>query len=294
MKIKSMSRVHFDLTWLGYLGFLGFLGFLWEPLRVLRVATLFCLFFLLPYRKNFRFFFQVVTYALGQIAAVCRVRGKFPRPGRYVQKNYFSLPFEGFWTVASGGVDKENSHSWNVFNQRYAYDFFVQDENQITHKCEGKALEDYYSFGKVILAPADGLVVEAKDGIRDNHELGTIDFRARIFHGNFVVIRHAKGEYSHLAHFKKGSIAVREGDKVKRGQIIGLCGNSGHSEEPHLHFHLQDRANFYFAIGLPIEFSDFILKNQGQVQNVKRGYISKGQVVMNGKQGEIRPIREKE
>ena len=283
MKIRTKSRAHFDLTWLGYLGFLGFLGFLWEPLRVLRIAFLFCLFFLVPYRKNFRFFFQVVYYAFGQIVAVCRVHGKLPQPGRYTQKTHFCLPFEGFWTVAGGGVDKENSHSWNVFNQRYAYDFFIKDENQITHKSDGKALEDYYSFGKLILAPADGLVVKAKDGIRDNPELGSIDFRARTFHGNFVVIRHSEGEYSHLAHFKKGSIAVKEGDKVKCGQVIGLCGNSGHSYEPHLHYHLQDRANFFFALGLPLEFSDFILKEQGQVQNVKSGYISKGQVVMNGK-----------
>jgi len=283
MKDKSKSRLHFDLTWLGYLGFLGLLGFLWQPLRVLRIAALFCLFFLVPYRKNFRFFFQIVFYALGQITALCRVCGRLPRPGRYAQKTHFSLPFEGFWAVAAGGIDKENSHSWNVFNQRYAYDFFVKDENQTTHKHDGKALEDYYSFGKPILAPADGLVVKAKDGIDDNPELGSVDIRARIFHGNFVVIRHAEGEYSHLAHFKKGSVAVKEGEKVKRGQVIGLTGNSGHSLEPHLHFHLQDRANFFFAISLPVEFSDFVLKKQGQVENVKSGYVSKGQVVKNGK-----------
>jgi murein DD-endopeptidase MepM/ murein hydrolase activator NlpD len=185
--------------------------------------------------------------------------------------------------VGASGVDKKNSHSWNVFNQRYAYDLFITDENGKTHRGDGKAIEDYYSFGQAILAPADGLVVKAKDGIRDNPELGSIDIRARIFHGNFVVIRHAQGEYSHLAHFKKGSLTVKEGDEVRQGQVIGLCGNSGHSLEPHLHFHLQDRANFYFALGLPLEFSDFVLKSQGQVQYIARGYISKGQVVKNSK-----------
>jgi hypothetical protein len=283
MKIESKSLSHFNLAWLGYLGFVGLLGFVWEPLRALRTVALFCLFFLYPYRKNFRFFFQVVLYAFGQIAAVCRVWGRLPRPGRWSQKAHFSLPFEGFWTVAAGGVDKENSHSWNVFNQRYAYDFFIEDQDGKTFRHNGKTLKDYYSFGKTILAPADGLVVKVKDNVRDNPELRSVDIRVRIFQGNFVVIKHGEGEYGHLAHLKKGSIAVKEGEKVRRGQTIGLCGNSGHSLEPHLHFHLQDRASFYFSIGLPVEFSDFIVRRQGQIQNVSRGYLSKGHVVMNGK-----------
>lgn len=275
------NRPHFDLSWLGYLGFLGFLGFFLEPLRALRIAVLFCLFFLVPYRKNFRFFVRVVFYAFGQIVALCRVRAKPPRPRLYSQKTSFSLPFEGFWLVEAGGMDKENSHSWNVFNQRYAYDFLVKDENQITHKEEGKDLEDYYCFGKPILAPADGLVVQARDGHRDNPELGSIDVQARVFQGNLMVIQHAEREYSYLAHLKEGSIAIKQGEAVRRGQVIGLCGNSGHSTEPHLHFHVQDRANFFFAIGLPIKFSDFILHKEGQVEKVKSGYISKGQVVGN-------------
>lgn len=279
MKIESKKLPHFELSWLGYLGFIGLLGFCWEPLRPFRLATLFALFFLVPYRKNFLFFFQVVMYAFGQIAAWCRLGGRLARPGRWNQQAHYTLPFEGFWTVAAGGIDKENSHSWNIFNQRYAYDLFITDKDGKTHSSDGKALEDYYCFGQAILAPAGGLVVKAKDGIRDNPELGAIDIKAKIFHGNFVVIRHAQGEYSHLAHLKKGSLAVKEGDEVRCGQVIGLCGNSGHSLEPHLHFHLQDRANFYLAIGLPVEFSDFLRKEPGNVQYVKKGYISKGQMV---------------
>jgi len=283
MRGRPKRRASYDLSKLGYLGFLGFIGFFWEPLRPFRIACLLCLLFLLPYRKNFRFLFQVVAYALGQMVALARVCGRLPSAGSYAQKTYFNLPFEGFWMVAGGGVEKENSHSWNVFNQRYAYDFFIKDEHQKTHRNEGKILEDYYSFGKVILAPADGLVVKVKDGIRDNPALGSIDFTARLFHGNYVTVQHAEGEYSHLAHFKKGSIAAKAGDAVKRGQIIGLCGNSGHSTEPHLHLHVQDKANFYLAIGLPVKFSNFLLQKEGHIQKIQSGYVSKGQLVKNEK-----------
>jgi len=280
---KDEDGRRFRLDWLGYLGFVGLLGFFWETLRPFRILTLLCLFFLFPYRKNLRFFFQIVCYALGQMVAVCRVRGRLPRPGRYSQKASLTLPFAGFWVVESGGVERKDSHSWNVFNQRYAYDFLVKDEEGKTHRHEGRVLEDYYSFGQAILSPADGLVMQTRDGIRDNPRLGSIDVQARTFQGNFIVIRHAQGEYIYLAHLKEGSLVVKPGDLVKRGQTIGRCGNSGHSTEPHLHFQVQDRGSFNSAIGLPVEFSAFVLQKGGQAHEVTSGYLTKGQVIKNKK-----------
>jgi hypothetical protein len=62
--------------------------------------------------------------------------------------------------------------------------------------------------------------------------------------GNLVVIKHADGEYSLFAHFKQNSIRVKIGDKVAKGQLIGLCGNSGNSSEAHLHFQVQNTPFF--------------------------------------------------
>jgi murein DD-endopeptidase MepM/ murein hydrolase activator NlpD len=62
--------------------------------------------------------------------------------------------------------------------------------------------------------------------------------------GNYVIIDHGNGEYSFLAHLKKGSMVVAVGDSLKSGQFIGLCGNSGNSSEPHLHYHLQNKPIF--------------------------------------------------
>lgn len=79
--------------------------------------------------------------------------------------------------------------------------------------------------------------------------------------GNHVVIKHDKNEYSFLAHLKQDSIRVKENDKVKRGQKIALCGNSGNTSEPHLHFQIQNRKSFIFSSGIPICFKDLEIKD---------------------------------
>ncbi|MDQ7030444.1 MAG: M23 family metallopeptidase [Ardenticatenia bacterium] len=146
-------------------------------------------------------------------------------------------------------------------------------------------MEDYHAFGKPVLAPADGTVVEARDNIPDFPHPGTgwIDWRTRDARGNYVVIRHSERVYSLIAHLRQGSCRVRQGDLVQRGQVIGECGNSGHSTEPHIHFQLQNHPNFYLAIGLPILFKHFEMQDidSGKLRRYALGYISRGKKVAN-------------
>ncbi len=177
-------------------------------------------------------------------------------PSTYRQKSRYSLPFRGEWYVYNGGPDEITSHSWDIVAQRYAYDFVIADESLRRWIGKGDRLEDYRCYGAPILAPADGLVVEVRDGVRDAPGAGTgwVDPLTSDFRGNFVTIRHAEEEYGFLAHLIPGSVRVAVGERVTDGQEIGRCGNSGHSTEPHLHFHLQDRADFFEAAGLPVVF----------------------------------------
>ena len=57
--------------------------------------------------------------------------------------------------------------------------------------------------------------------------------------GNTIIIKHGEGFYSKLSHLKMDSIAVAIGDYVTKGQVVAMCGSSGRSPEPHLHFQLQ-------------------------------------------------------
>ena len=188
----------------------------------------------------------------------CATERAIESSAEYRQKVRYFLPFTGEWYVVNGGVDKDDSHSWEVVNQRYAYDFVITDNTlrRWPREKEGARLEDYFCYGQPILAPAPGVVVEIYDDVPDSPGAGTgwVDPFARGFRGNFVIIQHAEVEYSFLAHLIPESVCVKKGDRVERGQEIGRCGNSGHSTEPHLHFHVQDRADFFEAAGLPVIF----------------------------------------
>lgn len=202
----------------------------------------------------------------GQVLQLVGDRRAAPRAiadvSSYRQKARYSLPFrapeEGEWYVFNGGPDERTSHSWDLVAQRYAYDFVVVDGSLRRWRggTEGRQLEDYLCHGEPVLAPADGVIVALEDGVRDAPRPGTgwLDPFARHIAGNHVTIEHAEGEYSFLAHLAPGSVPVKVGERVTRGREVGRCGNSGNSTEPHLHFQVQDRPDFFEAAGLPVSF----------------------------------------
>ncbi len=156
------------------------------------------------------------------------------------------LPFKGEWSVTWGGDTKEQNYHVESVAQKNAFDFLIYDEKGLTHKGSGEANEDYYAFGKELYAPCDGEVVLVVDGVKDNIP-GVLN--PVYIPGNTVIIKTATGEYAFFAHFKQNSIVVKQGQKVKTGALLGLCGNSGNSSEAHLHFHLQNTEDMNNATG---------------------------------------------
>jgi murein DD-endopeptidase MepM/ murein hydrolase activator NlpD len=156
------------------------------------------------------------------------------------------LPFKGEWSVTWGGDTKEQNYHVESVAQKNAFDFLIYDEKGLTHKGTGEANEDYYAFGKELYAPCDGEVVLVVDGIKDNIP-GVLN--PIYIPGNTVIIKTANSEFVFFAHFKQHSIVVKQGQKVTTGALLGLCGNSGNSSEPHLHFHLQNTEDMTKATG---------------------------------------------
>ncbi len=230
----------------------------------------------LSFINPFQLFQQIILF-LGEL--ILSFKKTYVSKEDYKQKTDFNLPFRGEWFVANGGFTKKTSHSWNLKTQRFAYDFIKVDNEQKSHNSSGKELKDYYCYSEPILSPADGKVIKVHDGISDHKNPGNmkIDFLARDFRGNFVIIKHQDDEYSLLAHLIPGSIKVKEGENIKKGKKIGKCGNSGHSTEPHLHFQVQNHPNFFLGNSLPIKFSNLKVNQEFY----KSFYINKGYKVEN-------------
>jgi hypothetical protein len=147
------------------------------------------------------------------------------------------LPVTGEWYVGAGGRTHLQNYHVRHLNQRRAADLIVVDESVRSHSGDGTRNEDYFAYGRDIIAMADGVVVIAVDGVHENtpgelaHDFGP---------GNMVLLEHPDGLYTFYAHLIPGSVAVALGERVRRGQLLGHCGNSGRSSEPHLHVHGQD------------------------------------------------------
>jgi len=154
-------------------------------------------------------------------------QNRFPSVGREI-----GLPFSGRWTVWQG-FDDEWTHKgpW-----KYALDFVITDERGKTYKGDGYYLSDYYAYRKPVLSPVSGTVVEVVDGYPDNPP-GEADKENNW--GNYVLIQDWRGFYVLLCHFAQNSIKVKKGDRVEKGTLLGLCGNSGYSPQPHIHMHVQ-------------------------------------------------------
>jgi murein DD-endopeptidase MepM/ murein hydrolase activator NlpD len=159
------------------------------------------------------------------------------------------LPFFGKWSVYQA-FNGEWTHKGKW---KYAYDFIIK-KNGKSYKNEGLFLEDYYAFGEDVISPINGYVVAKRDDLKDN-AIGEVD---RINNwGNYVIIKSDLGFFVEISHLMQYSIKVNVGDYVKVGDIIGKCGNSGYSPEPHIHIQVQK----YGILGsetIPFNFYDYI------------------------------------
>ncbi len=187
------------------------------------------------------------------------------------------LPFKGRWLVAWGGDTKELNQHHDTPNQRFAFDFLGLDEKGSTRKGQAQINEDYFAFAREILTPADGIVTDVISGVRDNVPGSMNPYSAL---GNAVFIRHREQEVSLFAHLKLGSIKVKVGDKVKTGQVIGLCGNSGNSSEPHLHYHLQNTPIIQDGTGIKCYYQKVIVLENGKKQSKTNYSPIKGETIV--------------
>jgi murein DD-endopeptidase MepM/ murein hydrolase activator NlpD len=150
--------------------------------------------------------------------------------------------------------------------QRYAIDFHGLNRNGrgIRGALKGSSNTDWFGFGADVVAVADSLVREARDGIADNPPLfeppppASVELSAT--GGNYVVLDLGRDRFVHYAHLQQGSVTVRDGQRVRRGQLLGRLGNSGNTNGAHLHFNVLNGPRVSEAEGLPYVFDAFVVR----------------------------------
>jgi murein DD-endopeptidase MepM/ murein hydrolase activator NlpD len=178
-------------------------------------------------------------------------------------------PFRAGRWLAHNGPGQHRSAHWGSalldgrtarIPQRYAIDFIGIDDNgrAVRGDFRKSSNEDWVGFGREILAVLDGTVYAARDGIVDNQPLveppRPSSPSAQDSYGNYVIVRTGDGTFVHYVHLQRNSVAVKAGEAVRRGQVIGRLGNSGNTNGAHLHFNITEGPEQEATQGIPFVF----------------------------------------
>jgi peptidase M23-like protein len=176
-------------------------------------------------------------------------------------------PLKGSHWIAGGGCCEPPSYHRGAtlpingaihVAERFAIDFVQLNDKDMLNAGPQDRLSSYAYFGDEIYAVADGTVVGTADGLPEQVP-GKLpaDATIQMAAGNHVVVDIGEGRFAFYAHMQPGSVRVKVGDTVKTGQVLGLLGNSGNTDTPHLHFHVMDGPSPLVANGLPYVFTNF-------------------------------------
>jgi hypothetical protein len=173
----------------------------------------------------------------------------------------------GIWVADEGCCDKDTHHRRGllavngneVVPQRFAIDWMRLDRKHRAWVGDPARLSSYRSYGQRLIAVAAGKVIFAADG-RPNQPPPNDPTAPSVpeLPGNRVILRIGPGIYVLYAHMVPGSVRVHDGERVRRGQVLGRLGNSGNSATPHLHFQVEATRSF-LSDGLPFVFNRFRL-----------------------------------
>jgi hypothetical protein len=142
--------------------------------------------------------------------------------------------------------------------QRFAVDWEQLDKDHRIYSGPREKPESYTIFGKAAIAVSDATVASVTDGLPEQTPgKFPTDISPDAADGNAVILDLGNHRYCMYAHMQPGSIRVHARDKVHRGQVLGLVGNSGNSIAPHLHFQVMDSPSSLASNGLPYEIDNF-------------------------------------
>jgi murein DD-endopeptidase MepM/ murein hydrolase activator NlpD len=187
-------------------------------------------------------------------------------------------PLRGDGWLAANGISNTSVHRRAIITaagrariaQRFATDWIKLGADGRAFRGDPTISANWYAYGTEVLAVSDATVIEVKDGLPENVPLSgkkAIPITLETLGGNYVLLDLRNGYFATYAHLQPNSLRVKVGDKVSRGQVLGLLGNSGNSDAPHLHLHIADGNSPFGAEGVPFVFASFEV--QGAVKSLE-------------------------
>jgi hypothetical protein len=165
-------------------------------------------------------------------------------PGNLSGHRRTAIPIEGLARIA----------------QRFATDWIKLGPDGRLWQGDSTKNESWYGYKEPLVAVASATVVAVKDGIPENTPLSpqrAVPITLETVGGNHVILDLGGGRYAFYAHILAGTIKVKVGDRVEPGQVVGLLGNSGNSDAPHLHFHVGDQPSPLGTEGFPFVIDQY-------------------------------------
>ena len=144
-------------------------------------------------------------------------------------------------------------------SQRFAVDWNRFGPDGIEFVGEGAKNADYSVYGQEVVAVADAVVAKVVSDIPENvpgSQNPAVPLTIETAGGNVVSLQIADGTFATYAHLQGPSITVKEGQRVRRGQVLGRIGNSGNATGPHLHFQVATAPGLE-GEGVPYHFDSF-------------------------------------
>lgn len=201
----------------------------------------------------------------GPIGATANFTGAPVKVGAAARRIAAPLRGKG-WLAANGCCDAITSHRGAIIAvngkqnapERFAIDWVQINKDRKMYTGTGKKLTDFAFYGVPVYSVADGTVVNTYDGGDEQIPLEPAKgLVPASIGGNMMVVDIGGGAYAFYAHFQRGSLKAKLGDKVTKGQVLGLLGNTGNTDAPHLHFHVMDGTVPLNANGLPFVIDRF-------------------------------------
>ncbi|MGI5145885.1 M23 family metallopeptidase [Plantactinospora sp. CA-294935] len=225
-----------------------------------------------------------IALAIALRVVLGRMLAKGPDAGSPVEVD---PPVLGRWSALNSPASKVPSHGVRAYGQAYAIDLVAEPVDRPRPGFGWWPLtrrnRDFPAFGAPLLAVADGTVVRAVDRNRDH--LSRNSYPALLYLvfeglfreivgpgqilGNHLILDLGDGRYAAYAHLRRGSLLVRAGDRVRTGQPVAECGNSGNSSEPHVHFQLMDNPDPDVARGIRFTWRGIGVPANGEVFSVE-------------------------